>query len=33
MNWDEIGVIGEAISALAWVVIIVQVRMSTSDAA
>ena len=31
MNWDAIGAIGQAISALALVVVIVQVRLSTAE--
>jgi hypothetical protein len=31
MNWDAIGAIGQALSALALVVVIVQVRLSTAE--
>jgi hypothetical protein len=31
MNWDAIGAIGRAISALALVVVIVQVRLSAAE--
>ena len=31
MNWEAIGAIGEAISALAFIGVIVQVRLSTSE--
>jgi hypothetical protein len=31
MNWEAIGAIGQAISALALVVVIVQVRLSTAE--
>ena len=31
MNWDAVGAIGQAISALALVVVIVQVRLSTTE--
>ena len=31
MNWDAIGAIGQAVSALALIVVIVQVRLSTSE--
>ena len=31
MNWDAIGAIGEAVSALALVVVFVQIRLSTAE--